>query len=112
MTEESGTKGLRSGIHTRMVSNDVGEKCTPNQAPMVDDRGASLVPRSGVVAVRDPGAIEAQVRHLMAQHAAIKPRGFDSRRARELLHRQIDTALDELTEVRLLRDVPSGRSEV
>ena len=39
--------------------------------------------------------LEASVRRLMAQHARIAPRGFDSTRERDRLHRLIDTGLDE-----------------
>lgn len=38
--------------------------------------------------------LEARVRHLMARHAAIKPRGYDTIRARHELHSQIDELLD------------------
>lgn len=39
--------------------------------------------------------LEASVRRLMAQHASIEPRGYDTTRERARLHRLIDTGLDE-----------------
>ena len=44
---------------------------------------------------RNPEDIEAEVRKVMAAHAAIKPRGFDSIKERARLHRLVDTLLDE-----------------
>lgn len=38
--------------------------------------------------------LEALIRHAMADHAAIKPRGFDSARDRAKIHREIDSMLD------------------
>lgn len=43
----------------------------------------------------DPETLEAEVRKLMAAHAAIKPRGFDTIRQRDALHRRIDDLLDQ-----------------
>ena len=45
---------------------------------------------------RDPEELEAEVRVLMARHAAIVARGFDSVKKRQGIHRTIDTLLDEL----------------
>lgn len=39
--------------------------------------------------------LHAMILHAMAEHAAIQPRGFDTIRAREHLHRQIDDMLDD-----------------
>lgn len=39
--------------------------------------------------------LEAMIRHAMADHYAIKPRGFDSQRDRAKLHREIDSMLDQ-----------------
>lgn len=39
--------------------------------------------------------VEADVRVLMAKHAAIENRGFDTAAQREILHRRIDDRLDE-----------------
>ena len=39
--------------------------------------------------------IEAEVRRLMASHAAIAPRGFDAQRQRNYLHALVDELLDE-----------------
>lgn len=47
----------------------------------------------------DPGrtaeVVEAEVRQRMAEHAAIKPRGWQTMKDREILHRRIDKLLDE-----------------
>ena len=45
---------------------------------------------------RNPEDIEAEVRKVMAAHAAIKARGFDSIKERGRLHRLTDVLLDEL----------------
>ena len=45
---------------------------------------------------RNPEDIEAEVRKVMAAHAAIKARGFDSIKERARLHRLTDVLLDEL----------------
>ena len=44
---------------------------------------------------RDPEELEAEVRVLMARHAAIVARGFDSVKKREGIHRKVDALLDE-----------------
>jgi hypothetical protein len=44
---------------------------------------------------RTTEAVEAEVRRLMAQHAAIVPRGWQGMKDREILHRKIDRLLDE-----------------
>ena len=44
---------------------------------------------------RNPEDIEAEVRKVMAAHAAIKARGFDSIKERGRLHRLVDSLLDE-----------------
>ena len=44
---------------------------------------------------RDLEHVEADIRKAMAEHAAIQPRGFDSIKARESLHRKIDAWFDE-----------------
>lgn len=41
--------------------------------------------------------LEALVRHAMAEHAAIQPRGFDSIKARQRIHVEIDRLLDGWT---------------
>lgn len=43
----------------------------------------------------DLARIEAKVRLRMRMHADIKPRGFDSIRERDGLHREIDALLDQ-----------------
>ena len=45
---------------------------------------------------RNPEDIEAEVRKVMAAHAAIKARVFDSIKERGRLHRLTDVLLDEL----------------
>lgn len=42
----------------------------------------------------DRETLEAQARQLMAKHAAITPRGYDTTRTRNQLHAQIDALLD------------------
>lgn len=44
--------------------------------------------------------IEALIRYAMAEHAAIKPRGYDSQRARGEIHAEIDALFDKLAEYR------------
>jgi len=44
---------------------------------------------------------EAVIELAMARHAAIAPRGFDSRRQREKIHAQIDEMLDTLAFLRI-----------
>lgn len=44
---------------------------------------------------RHPDDVEAAARVLMAKHASIEPRGFDSIRERQLLHKRIDALIDE-----------------
>jgi hypothetical protein len=44
----------------------------------------------------------------MREHAAIKPRGYDSIRARESLHRQIDELLDDWALERLVDDTETA----
>ena len=44
---------------------------------------------------RNPEDIEAEVRKVMAAHAAIKARVFDSIKERGRLHRLVDSLLDE-----------------
>ena len=44
---------------------------------------------------------EALIWHAMAEHRAIEPRGFDTIKAREAIHRQIDDLYDELAILRL-----------
>lgn len=46
--------------------------------------------------------IEALIRFSMAEHAAIKPRGYDSQRARNEIHHEIDGLFDKLAEYRAL----------
>ena len=46
----------------------------------------------------DPATIEARARRLMAQHAAIEPRGWTSERARVDLRELIDVELDAYLE--------------
>lgn len=53
-----------------------------------------------VVPDRDTAAVEAECRKVMAAHAAIKPRGYDSRGKREKLHRRVDQLLDEHADLR------------
>lgn len=43
----------------------------------------------------EPETIKAKTLLLMAQHAAIEPRGFDTIRARAEIARQIDDLLDD-----------------
>ena len=53
-------------------------------------------------------ALEAMVRHAMAEHAAIEPRGFDTIRERANLHRDIDMMLDEWA---IIRDIAQVDTE-
>jgi hypothetical protein len=39
--------------------------------------------------------IEAEARRTMAEHAAIEPRGWDSKRRRAELHEAVDVLLDQ-----------------
>lgn len=39
--------------------------------------------------------LRAMILQAMREHAAVAPRGFDSRRKREDLHRQVDDMLDD-----------------
>lgn len=52
--------------------------------------------------------LEAMVRHAMAEHAAIVPRGFDTIRERANLHRDIDMMLDEWA---IIRDIAQVDTE-
>lgn len=54
--------------------------------------------------------LEALVRHAMAQHAAIEPRGFDSVKARNQLHVEIDRLLDGWTVERAQAELEAASS--
>lgn len=51
--------------------------------------------------------LEALIRHAMAEHAAIKDRGFDSAKARNDIQCQIDAMYDRLADLRLEAQVAS-----
>lgn len=52
--------------------------------------------------------LEAQIRHAMHEHQAIKPRGFDSQRQRSLIHREIDDLLDSWLAMREVVDLEAA----
>lgn len=49
--------------------------------------------------VRTPELVAAECVALMAEHAAIKPRGFNTIRERAIPHERIDHLLDELRDL-------------
>lgn len=53
--------------------------------------------------VDDPERLEAAVRAAMYHHSRIAPRGWESIRQRETIHREIDADLDRWAESRLLQ---------
>lgn len=52
--------------------------------------------------VDNPERLEAEARVIMWEHSRVKPRGFDSIKEREALHREFDTICDRWAESRLL----------
>jgi len=47
--------------------------------------------------------LEAEARVIMWQHSQIQPRGFDTRKQRERLHREFDEVVDRWAESRLMQ---------
>lgn len=56
--------------------------------------------------------LEAMIRYAMADHAAIRPRGFDTIRQRQELHKLIDELLDARADaLQNLGDPTNARTE-
>ncbi len=55
--------------------------------------------------VDNPDRLEAEARFVMWEHSQVLPRGFDSIKRREKLHREFDSIVDRWAESRLLEAI-------